>query len=83
MKIIKIKALVFLLASLPILGGCAEFYALKSAVGSYGSEAADETLGTAVWTICSAVSVGAIERRFQTDEQRQAREVICEIPKGL
>ena len=36
--------------------GCAEFTALKSAVGSYGSEAADETLSTSLWTICTAAS---------------------------
>ncbi len=59
---------------------CAEWQAIKTAVGSHGAEAADETLGTAIWTMCNAASTGAIARKFQTEEQKTARGVICAIP---
>lgn len=63
-----------------LLSGCAEFTALKTSIGSYGSEVADDSLNTAIWTICNGSSVGAVERKFQTEEQQKAREVICAIP---
>ena len=72
----KYIVIIFLL----LLTGCAEFTALKTSVGKYGSEVADDTLNTAIWTICNGASVGAIERKFASEEQKKAREVLCEIP---
>jgi len=70
------KIVIILLLSLSVLG-CAEFAALKNAVGSYGSEAADETVGVAVWQLCNASSVGAMKRRFKTAEEIAALKVVC------
>lgn len=66
------------LLPLLLLTGCAEWYAVKSGVGSYGAEAADEILDTALWTICEASTTGAIKRRFKTDEEKQARDTVCQ-----
>lgn len=60
--------------------GCSTYSVVKGAVGSYGAEAADETVSTAIWTLCDMASTGAIKRKFQTEEQTDARTVICEIP---
>jgi len=71
-----VKFVLIAVLSLSILA-CAEFEALKNAVGSYGSEAADDTLGVAIWQICNASSVGAVKRRFKTDDELAAMKVIC------
>lgn len=57
--------------------GCAEFASIKNAVGFYGAQASDETLSTAIWTICKATPVGAITRRFQTAEQMGTWSDLC------
>jgi len=61
-----------------IFSGCAEWQAIKSAVGSYGASGSDEALGTAIWTICNASPVGAHKRRFKTDEEIAAVETLCQ-----
>ena len=67
--------LVFILS----LTGCAEWQAIKSAVGSYGADGSDEVLDSAIWTICNASPIGAHKRRFKTDDEIAAVKVICEI----
>ncbi len=59
------------------LAGCAEFQAIKSAVGSYGASGSDEILDSAIWTICNASPIGAHKRRFKTDEEIAAVKVVC------
>jgi hypothetical protein len=58
-------------------GGCAEVAAVRSGVAEHGADAADQALETAIWTMCSASPVGAIKRRFKTEEERAAYNVIC------
>lgn len=65
------------MAAAVLLAGCAEFQALKSAVGSYGGDAADETLDASIWYICEGTSKGASDRRFKTAEEKAALKVIC------
>lgn len=67
-----------LLAFILSLTSCAEWQALKSGIGSYGAEASDEVLDSAIWTICNAAPIGSHKRRFKTDEELQALKVICE-----
>jgi len=50
-----------LLITLVLLSGCAEYRAL---VASYGAESADGALQSAEWTVCTASSAGALERRY-------------------
>lgn len=38
----------------------------------------DEALVAAEFTICSAASVGAVQRRYNTQELIEARKVICD-----
>jgi len=67
-----------ILALILSLTSCAEFQAIKSAIGSYGADGSDEVLDTAIWTICNASPVGAHKRRFKTDDEIAAVKVICE-----
>lgn len=57
--------------------GCAEIAALRAGAASHGADAADQTLETALWAICNATPVGAIKRRFKTDEERAAYSTLC------
>jgi len=71
----KILALITVLL---FLTSCAEWQAIKSAVGSYGADGSDEVLDSAIWTICNASPIGAHKRRFKTDDEIAAVKVICE-----
>jgi len=54
--------------------GCAEY---RAAVGSYGQTTSDATLHDALWTICKAIPVGAIKRRFDTVEKLVQYNAMC------
>jgi hypothetical protein len=69
-----------ILLSVILLTGCAEWQAIKSGIGSYGAEASDEVLDSAIWTICNASPVGAHKRRFKTGEEIAALKVLCGEP---
>jgi hypothetical protein len=60
-----------------LLTGCAEIAAMRSGIARYGANGADQTLDTALWTICFGSPIGAINRRFQSDSQRQAYLDLC------
>jgi len=66
-----------ILALILSLAGCAEWQAIKSAVGSYGADGSDEVLDSAIWTICNASPIGAHKRRFKTDDEIAAVKAIC------
>lgn len=59
------------------LAGCAEFAAFKSGVAEHGADAADQLLDAALWQMCSASPVGAIKRRFKSEEERRAYNTLC------
>ena len=59
------------------LTSCAEIASMRSAVAKYGSDAADQTLDTAIWQTCTGTSVGAIDRRFPEGAQRDAYDAFC------
>lgn len=69
------KMIIFIFIAM--LAGCAEWQAVKSAVGTYGSAASDEALATALWTVCNASPVGAIERRFNTPARAKLWNDLC------
>lgn len=68
-----------ILALLGVLAGCAEVNGIRQAIGLYGANAADQALETALWEMCRGSPVGAIERRFDTDEEKAAWRVLCPI----
>lgn len=68
---------IFYLCIIFLMLGCAEWQAVKSAVGTYGSSASDEALATALWTVCNASPVGAIERRFNTPARAKLWNSLC------
>ena len=59
------------------LTSCAEWQAIKSAVGSYGADGSDEVLDSAIWTICNASPIGAHKRRFKTVEEIESVKMLC------
>jgi hypothetical protein len=74
----KLSALVLLVVIICMsLVGCAEWYAVRSAIEEEGATAADEALDVAIFQICRGSPVGAVLRRFKTDEERQAYRVLC------
>jgi hypothetical protein len=75
MKAKVIAPAVLLLAG--CVGACAEFGAFRSGVAEHGADAADQALEAAIWTICNATPVGAVKRRFKSEEERAAYNVIC------
>lgn len=60
-----------------ILMGCDFVRIGRQAVASRGADAADQTLDTAVWTLCNGTPVGAINRRFKSEEEREAWRKLC------
>ena len=68
---------ILLMVTVVAISGCAEFRAM---VATNGAEASDASLETAVWTVCAASPVGAIDRRFNTPELKAARELVCSAP---
>jgi len=61
------------------LTGCLEVRAIRQSIGLYGAEAADQAVDTAIWTLCQASPIGAINRRFITDAQKTAYRTICPL----
>ena len=68
---------IILVAAAVVMSGCAEFRAM---VATNGAEASDASLSVAVWELCAASPVGAIDRRFNTPELKAARELVCGTP---
>lgn len=60
--------LAFLVAS--VLTGCAEFRAVQTGVATHGAQAADAAMSTAKWEVCTATTVGALERELGGDKAR-------------
>lgn len=54
------------------LSGCAEFAAFRSGVATHGAQAADAALDTGKWQVCTATTVGALERELGGDAERIA-----------
>jgi len=63
-----------LLVLLVLLSGCSTL----STVVNKGAEVNDKALIGAETTICQGASVGAVERRYKTDELKESRQVICD-----
>ena len=57
-----------------LLSGCSTL----SSIVDKGAEVNDKLLVSAEGTICTAASVGAVERRYKTDELKESRQVICD-----
>ena len=72
-----IPKLIVLVAITSLLSGCPEVAAFRAGIAQHGAEAADQTLETAIWTMCQGSSIGAISRRFKTEGERNAYGVIC------
>jgi hypothetical protein len=69
----KIKLIALVLTVL-LVTSCGVYRAM---IAQRGAEISDAALDSAIWTICNATPVGAITRRFNSPELRQAYQVIC------
>jgi hypothetical protein len=72
------KKILILIASAALLGGCAEFYAAKVGYADHAAQMADELLSDAIFVICKAAPVGAVERFFNSPDLVAARALICQ-----
>ena len=66
-----------LVLTISVLSGCAEVAAFRSGVATHGSDAADQALETTLWALCNASPVGAINRRFKTQDEIEAYQRLC------
>lgn len=66
-----------ILIILAALSSCAEFGAFRSGVASHGAEASDQALDTAIWTLCNGIPVGAVNRRFKSESEKEAYRKLC------
>ena len=70
----RVLTVVVLTASLAVAAGCAQY---RAAIGSYGAEVSDATLNDAIWTMCRAIPVGAVKRKFDTPERIKLYAEMC------
>jgi len=59
------------------VSGCVGFNTLRKSVGLYGADAADQALDTSLYGVCKGTTVGAINRRFKTPEEKDAWLAFC------
>ena len=52
-------------------------------ISQKGAEASDEVLRDAIWTMCSAVPVGAVKRRINTEKLTAAYNELCSSQEKL
>jgi hypothetical protein len=69
------KISVFIIAML--MTGCGAVGAYRGMVAETGADAADQALESAEWAMCNGVPVGAVKRRYNTEEKRNAYNQIC------
>lgn len=60
-----------------LLTSCTGWQAVKTAVQTYGVEAADESLTSSLWFICEGTTKGASDRKFKTAEEKAALAILC------
>jgi len=75
------KILITLILALS-LGGCGAWAYIQDKVAGDGAEVSDEALKTAIWTICKGVSIGAIDRYFDTEEKATVWHDLCDKDKN-
>lgn len=76
--ILKKTALVSLLT---LLVSCGTLQTVRTTIAVRGQNAADQTLESAVWTLCKATPVGAIKRKFKTESEQSAYNALCKNPE--
>ena len=62
---------------LTTLTGCGMANAIRQSIGLYGADAADQALETALFALCKGTTVGAIDRRFKTQAEKDAWSAFC------
>lgn len=60
-----------------LMTGCSAAAAYRVAAAETGADAADQTLASAEWVLCNAAPVGAVKRRYNTDDKRDAYNTLC------
>lgn len=78
--LISIVSAIFLVLT---LSGCAEFQSARYAVSNYGQNAADESVYIGRWKHCSAETIGAIKRYYNTPEKMYKYNQFCNMPLDI
>jgi len=60
-----------------VISGCAEFYSVKRGYADHVATVSDELVSDALFVICKGAPMGAIDRRFKTLDEKQARVILC------
>lgn len=74
-----ILSVVLIILAVLWLTGCS----FAGVISKKGAEASDEVLRDSIWTICSAVPVGAVKRKFNTTELVTAYNTLCSSQEKL
>lgn len=72
--------IVILVLSLLSLSSCQMY---RAAIAERSAEASDAVVESAEWTLCNAAPVGAIKRRYDTEEEKAAYNAICSGAREL
>lgn len=57
-----------------MLNGCSTY---QTVIADRSAQASDDSLNAVIWSLCNAMPVGAIKRRFQTEAEQAAYQAIC------
>ena len=71
-----IKMILVALMGLSLVN-CTAFYTFKREAAVRAEQAADELLADAMFVVCKGSTVGAIDRRFRTDQEKASRKELC------
>ena len=72
-------SVVLIIVAVMWLTGCS----WAGVISQKGAEASDELLRDSIWAMCNATPVGAVKRKFSTDELVAAYNTICSSQEKL
>lgn len=75
----KMKAVILTFLALAVMGCTPTILSYRAGAAAAAATAADESLNTGIWLVCTGASVGAVGRKFQSVARREAYNKFCEI----
>lgn len=67
---IRLSAIAAIVALYMVMSGCAEIRTAQLAIAEHGAQAADNAIKAGKWEVCTAASIGALERELAGDRDR-------------
>jgi len=62
------------------LAACSQSNIIRSEVAARAANAADQALETAEWGVCEGSTMGAVNRRYNSEEKRSNYDKFCRRP---